>query len=214
MTIKKSLENRIRGWLPQEPYRISTRIKVDYENTHQPPIIMPNHNVSAAKVAGVGAILLIIVYGFLFSKTILHPVWGFQIVAWIIAGLALGIISAMMGTKNQLSRLLKDYKVYPNEKDLALQIVPIFLFVISGFLAIVFIPDSSINEFALSFYTLSVSLFVTRPVLFFAFERREKMRLMQSWWGGEIILIPKAPDNSVNGTKINTKNKLAGFHKR
>ena len=205
MTVKKTLQNRIRGWFPQEPYRISTRIKVDYENIHQPPTIMPNYNVSATKAAGVGAILWTIVYGFLFS-TILqferYPVTAFQIVAWIAVGSAIGIISAMMGTKNQLSRLLKDFKFYPNGKDIALQIVPMVVYVISGSFTIFFILGSNIyappsQGFAFSVYALSVFIFVTRPFLFFAFERRENMRLMQSWVGGEIILIPKAPKSNI-----------------
>ena len=66
--------------------------------------------------------------------------------AWITVGSAIGIISAMMGTRNQLSRLLKDYKVYPNGKDIALQIVPMIVYVISGFFASLFILGSNLHH--------------------------------------------------------------------
>jgi hypothetical protein len=65
MTAKKSLENRIRGWFPQEPTMFRTRLKVDYENKRQPPIIPPGYTLSSTRVAAIVAIFYIIIYGFL-----------------------------------------------------------------------------------------------------------------------------------------------------
>lgn len=114
---------------------ISTRLSVDYEKK-QPPLIIPSeYKVSATKLAGGLAIFWIIVYGFMFFNSFnlySHPVSAFQIVAWIIAGLAIGIISEAMFTKNQLSRLSKDYQFTTNGKDWVLLIVPMVLFFIFG----------------------------------------------------------------------------------
>jgi hypothetical protein len=54
-------------------------------------------------------------------------------VAWIAVGLAFGIISAMMITRNQLDRLLKDYQFFPNGKNMVLLIASMVLFFIFGF---------------------------------------------------------------------------------
>ncbi len=212
MTVKKTLQNRIRGWFPQEPYRISTRIKVDYENIHQPPIIMPNYKVSATKAAGLLAIFWIIIYGildgFVFSSSYnleKYPISVFQFLPWIVASIAVGVITSTIVTKNQLRRLSRDCHFYANGKDMVLLIIPIVIFLIFGFLVSLTISTASLNGvafpgflFLFSVYAWGVSLVAMRPVLFFAFERKENMRLMQSWWGMGIFLIPKPPESNVN----------------
>jgi hypothetical protein len=51
MTVKKSLENRIRGWFPQEPYLLSTQVKVNCEVNieikNPPPKISQDYTNSA-----------------------------------------------------------------------------------------------------------------------------------------------------------------------
>jgi hypothetical protein len=213
MTAKKSLENRIRGWFPQEPTMFGTRLKADYENTRYPPTIPSGYNVSATKTAGIFAIFWILLYMFQ-SFTFLNleriPISTLQVAAWIIAGLAVGTISSIMLTKNQLGRILKDYQFSTNGKDIVLLVVPAVLFFIFGFFVslsiygIMYSP--SLEGWLISIFAWGGSMFVTRYFLFFTFERKENMRLMRSWWGMEIFLIPRAPDSTVNGTKINTKN--------
>jgi len=41
-----------------------------------------------------------------------------------------------------------------------------------------------------------------------AFEKKENMRLMQSWWGPTIILLPKAPTSNVNRLEVATEQRL------
>ena len=197
MNVKKSLENRIRGWFPQEPYAISTRLKVNHENK-QPPLIIPlEYKVSTTKFLGGFAVFWIVFYGYIFFSSfnlINHPVSAFQMVAWIIAGLAIGVISDTVFTKNQLNRLSKDYQFTTNGKDWGLLIVPMVLFFIfSGFVS--WFLYSSLQLWVISVYSWAVSSQLTRVLLFAAFERKENMRTMQSWWGTRIFLVSKAPSN-------------------
>ena len=214
MTVKKTLQNRIQGWFPQEPYRISTRINLNYENKRQPPIIPPGYTLSSTRVAAIVAIFYIIIYGFLSLNNLNfeeYPISAFQVVAWIIFGVSVGAFSSIIFTQNQLGRLLKDYQFSTNGKDLVLLIVPLVLFSIFGFFVSLsfygIMLTAALHGWLISVYSYGVSMLIIRYVLFLAFEKRENMRLMQSWWGMEIFLIPRAPDSNVNGTKINTKNK-------
>jgi hypothetical protein len=213
--VKKTLQNRIQGWFPQETYRISTRINLNYENKRQPPIIPPGYTLNSTRVAAIVAIFYIIIYGFLSLNNLNfeeHPISVFQVVAWIIFGVSVGTFSSIIFTQNQLGRLLKDYKFSTNGKDLVLLIVPLVLFFIFGFFVSLsfygIMHTAALHGWLISVYTYGVSMLIIRYVLFLAFEKRENMRLMQSWWGMEIFLIPRAPDSNVNGTKIDTKNIL------
>lgn len=221
MNVKKSLENRIRGWLPKEPYLISTRVKVDCETKQQPPIIPSGYNLSATKVAGAFAIFWIILYGFT-SFTFLnlerYSISAFQIVAWIIAGLTVGAISGAIFTQNQLSRLSKDYQISTNGKDMVLLIVPTVLFFIFGFFVSWSIYGAMrlpiFQGFLISVYAWGISIEIIRYVLFFAFEKRENMRIMQSWFGFLFVLIPKAPNSNVNRSEKATKQETLSRKRR
>jgi hypothetical protein len=204
MTSKKTLENRIRGWFPKEPAMISKRFNV-YHESKQPPLMIPsNYKLSATKFAGAFAIYWIIFYGFIFYFVFFsfniysHPVSEFQIVTWIILGLTGGVISNAIVTKNQLSRLSKDYQFNTNGKDMVLLIVPMVLvFGFGGFVS--WFLYSSLQVWGILIYCWGVSFCLTRVLLFVALERKENMRLMQSWWGTNIFLVPKAPNNKENG---------------
>jgi hypothetical protein len=191
---------------------------VKYENTWQPPIIPPGYNISVTKASAIFAVFWIYLYGFMFSTSLnleTYPLSVFKIMGWIIFGLVSGIITSVMITQSQLGRLSRDYKFSPNGKDLVLIIAPIILFFILGFFVSFsfssFSPHAPVFQgFSISVYAWGVSIAAIRPVLFFAFERRENMRLMQSWFGSDgvgIILIPKAPDSNVDRTEINNKDK-------
>jgi hypothetical protein len=194
MNAKRSLQNRIRGWLPQEPFLTIKQVKVNSETKQPPPIIPAGYTLSATKVFGVFTIFWIIVYGLLFFNTpnlTRVPVSTFQAVAWIIAGLAVGTITGTILAKSQLRRLSKNYQFSTTGKDIVLIIVPIALFII-------FSSILSWSTILLSIYSLGVSFQITKWMLFFNFEKKENMRLMQSWWGTEIYLIPKAPQSKTN----------------
>ena len=193
MTTKKTL-SKIRGWFPQEPYFTFTRVKVDGEAKQPPPIIPQGYNLSATKFAGALAIFWIILYGYLFFTIInleRYPISIVQIAAWIVAGSALGTISCAIVTKNQLKRVSKDYQFSTNVKDMVLLIVPTVLFFTFGFIL-------SWSTILISVYAWGISIHITKCALFFNFEKRENLRLMQSWWGMEIYLVPKAPQSQLN----------------
>lgn len=198
MTVKKGLENRIRGWFPHDPTMISTGLKVTRESK-QPPLMIPSeYKVSATKFLGGLTIFWITFYGYFFFyafNIFWRPISVFQIVAWIIVGLVFGVISHMLYTKNQLSRLSKDYQFTMNGRDGVLLIVPMVLFFVFTGVANSFLYSSS-QVWLISVYTFAVSGLITRIILLAAFEKKENMRLMQSWWGSTIFLVPKAPNSN------------------
>ncbi len=219
MTLKKRLEHRIRGWFPKEPYIISARLNVEHEDKKPPQVIPPEYKVSATKVTGAFAIFWTIFYGYLFF-TILdlkrYPVSSFQIVPWIIAGTVVGVIIGSMFTKNQLGRLSREYQFSINGKDMVLLIVPLVLFFVFGFsvgLSYSFTSMSItvMHGFLISFLSLGISLQIIRYVLFVAFEKKENMRIVQSWFGYGFLLIPKAPNSNVNHSETTAKQELSSL---
>jgi hypothetical protein len=216
MTDKKKRILDIRGWFPQEPLTISTRLKVNNENRQPPLIIPPEYKISATKVAGATAIFWIILYSstfFTFLNIERYPIPGFQAAAWITAGLAVGTISCAAFTKNQLSRLSRNYRFSTDTKDVVLLIVPAVLFFMFGFFISWSISDvarhlPSLQGLLFSFYAWGVSFEITRVVLFASFEKRENMRIVQSWFGGEFLLIPKAPSSNVNRSETTANREL------
>jgi hypothetical protein len=202
MNVKKSLENLIRGWFPKEPTMITKSLQVNNEYKQPPQIIPPQYNASATKIAGGFAIFWILFLGLELVMSFnleFHAIPPFQIMAWILSGLTIGIISNTTLTKNQLSRLSNDYQFTPNKKDQLILIIPIVSFSILGGFVNWFLY-SSLQVFLISMLSYGVSFFLIRTLLFAAFERKQNMRLMQSWGGGgaTIFLVPKAPNNNAN----------------
>jgi hypothetical protein len=201
MNVRRSLESRIRGWLPKEPIMISMRLQVNQEKGRPPLTIPSEYKLSATKSWGAFAVFWAILYGFLFSYFLnfkWYPTSAIQVVAWIIAGSAIGVITCAIFTKNQLRQLLMDYQFFPDGKDLVLFFIPQLLFFIFGiFVSFLFASSMSVSGLQgllISVCTLEISLALTRFILLVGFEKKENMRLMQSYWGPGIYLIPKAPE--------------------
>ena len=168
-------------------------------------IIPPEYNISATKVTGEIAFFWIIFYSlltfFFLNLKIYNPYSGFQVVAWIFVGSAIGAISGMMYTKNQLRRLSKDHLIYPNGKDIILFIVPILILVLPSFFISWFVYGALIRGLALlglliSVFAFGISEQVVKYLLFHVYEKKENMRLMQSLFESGIVVIPKAPNRS------------------
>jgi hypothetical protein len=201
MNEKRYLEAAIRGWFPQEPYAIRTGVKVESETKSQQPAAIPTgYDLSATKIAGLtalfwgtlGSLLMI----FLFSLERDVPL-AFQS-AWIIAGIAVGLVSGTIVIKNQTRRLSKDCQLNSNKKDLIILIVPLFLIFIFG--ECVSINFIELRSLALlgdlsAVLAFAIIVQVIRYGLFAAYEKRERVCLMQKV-GGRIIVISKAANSA------------------
>ena len=206
MDIKKTLESRIRGWFPKDPSLLSTQVKADCgldKEIRLPPLmISQDYTISATNTARNIAILWIFMYGF--SSLLwfnIEPVNITLLVVWIIVGVAVGIFSGKKYTQNQLRRLSKEVQIYPNKKDMIFAVVPLLLVLPFGFLVSWFLFDALVRQSSLlgvvvSVYVFSVSQQVTRFAIFRGFERKQDMRIMTSWFGGGIAVIPKPPNNN------------------
>ena len=186
------------GWFPQEPCQIIVGAKEDNENEHYPLVIPSGYNLSTTLIAGLTAVFWailgsILIISFLsFERNVSFP---FQ-VTWIIAGLAVGIISGMVGTKNQLGKLSKDRQLNTNKKDLIMLIFPLFLlFMIGQFISINYVGlrTSALLGDLCAVFAFAVIVQVIRYGIFSAFEKKEKVCFLQSSFRGRIIVISKTP---------------------
>lgn len=206
--MKRDLENRIRGWFPKEPYSIVVRhVKVDTEPKQPPLVIPPWSNQSATASAAMTAIMWIIIS----SMAILTISIDFDYaspliqVAFLLAGLAVGAAYGVLSTKKIVAILSRKHQYNYTGKTLVLAIV--LVVAIFGFFAVLpsiigYSPISGalIRGFWLSFYSFAGSMLMARYVGFFAFEKRQNMRLLQS--SMSIFVIPKAPDSGVSCSEV------------
>ncbi len=194
MRAKETLQNRIRGWFPQEPCRTSRYCKVEFEAKNPPLMIRSDFTLSATKFAGALTIFYIIFYGFIdfsFPGLEWYSISAFQVIAWIIVGVAIGIVSMVVYTRKELCRLSRDYQTGVNWKGLILVLlVPGLVFTFGGW----YIFGSSLVG-TISVYVWGVSISLTRYGLLYFYEKTENMRIMTSWFGGGFAVIPKAPNS-------------------
>jgi Na+-driven multidrug efflux pump len=206
MTLKKSLENRIRGWFPHESTLISARLMVNHEYKQPPPKIQIDYRESATSAVKTTVFSGIILYGLVISLLFftLQSYNGLILASWIIIGSAVGIISGKAYTQNQLLRISREYQIKLNSKDFILSIVPLFAILLPGFFVDLFLLKELLQsaEFGLilGVFAFSISLQITRCALFRAYEKRENMRLMQSYNGWGIAIIPKPPNSNYSGS--------------
>jgi hypothetical protein len=211
MTAKKTLENRIRGWFPQEPYRINTKVnsELGFERNKSPLTIPLGYNLSATKVAGAQAVFLTLILAFCISSEILSIVRGYTAfnffnVLWLICGSIIGTILGLIITRNQLNLLSREYKLIQiNKKEIILFIIPaVIYFTVTGFFFLALQNLLWWGNYAI--FCWGAPLFLIRYFLFVAYERRENLCLVQSWWNSGIYVIPKPPCNNSNISETRT----------
>jgi hypothetical protein len=199
----KRLLSKIRGWFPTEPYSLSKGVKEDSKTKTQPIAIPPGYDLSATLIAGLTTVFyailgsLLIISFFSLERSITFAF----LVAWIIAGLTIGAISGTVETRNQLKRLSKGHPLKTSKEDLIILIIPLFLlFIVGQYLSINYIGLRSLALLSdlSAVFAFAVIVQVIRYGLFLAYEKREKVCLMQSSLRGRIIAIPKAPNGNEN----------------
>jgi hypothetical protein len=113
--VKRTLENRIRGWFPHEPLLISGNCRVKYE-VKNPPLMIPEYTTSLTTNTAKFVLLWGIAYGVLFfgifGNSFFYDISVFQVAASIIFGLTLGVILANIIIRRTLTRLLVNYKAF------------------------------------------------------------------------------------------------------
>ncbi|MCW4025503.1 MAG: hypothetical protein NWF01_10800 [Candidatus Bathyarchaeota archaeon] len=200
MTAKRSLENRLRGWMPKESFSICTPANISAEPSQQPVVIPSGVTLNAITVAGVSAVVYIALATVFIGKFGPTQIHIMPEIAWIIVGVAVGILSNYMFTQSQLCRLSRSYRIEgPNKKELLLLIAPLLTIWASSFLfnSSFFNATQALNLSLLSAYMALVPHMPIRFWMFHSYEKKENMRLMQDWIQIGTIAIPKPPNPEV-----------------
>lgn len=204
MNMKRSLENRIRGWTPQEQFKFRT-VTLDMESKRCPVSIPPKYNRRATKTAGV-TIISFIFYSIILSIPFVnYTASALQVVVWVTAGAVIGIVWGWLVLGNQLHRLARGYQVHLPRKEYitilsTVVLVAVFAFLASwlfsgpssGILSILFGPLVLILVFAVSMHTV-------KYFKFRAFEKRHNMLLLEDWAETGMVAVPKPPQNKQYG---------------
>jgi hypothetical protein len=219
MKNRNNLQERIRGWFPQEPilkktFQVqSVRVKADSEPKQSPLVISPWSNTNAKKVVGGSIVLWIIYSSIFFSMTFTLDSFSSPAlqVSCVLVGLAVGAISGFFVTRKEVRNLSRNHQILPNTRNAILLIIFAVVILVIIFAILLFTEWSSAflgivaNGFILSVYPAILSMFTVRYFAYSAFEKRENMRLVQSWTGGGIFVIPKAPDTISSRSEFATQ---------
>lgn len=199
MTFKKSLENRIRGWFPEEPQlpnRAPSKINFQINQQPQPPT---NHyrvdTASATKFMGFQTIIWTL-FSFLFIVQInaQNHIQLTSQINWIIAGLTVGSILSAIVTQKQLKHLAKYNELRVTKATILISVgVAIILIGIFTGLGSPNLPASALYAYMTSVFASGPTFSVTRFVLFTRFESKTQMRVLQHWvFGNGFFVVPKS----------------------
>jgi hypothetical protein len=201
MNVKRSLENRFRGWFPQEPYLFSRGCRVDAEVKNPPLMIPQDYNLRATRdFVSMGKIWVIIFAGYLLFFFFSEGFSVLDIFAWSVAGAAIGFLSGTVSTKRELCRISKEYYTTSiNGKDLLLlNIAPFIAFMgLEAAVEIWIIPGSSLYGSLFSLFAWVVSLQAAEYRLLRSYEKKENMLIMSKVGGGRAV-VPKPPKQKMS----------------
>ena len=116
---------------------------------------------------------------------------------WVIVGVVSGVGVCWMLTGLQLGPLLREYHYGITGKDLLLNLLTVTCLIAFGILACwaIYGFRAMLMPLLFLFYSLGVSFVVSRIFFFASFERKQDMRIVQSWLEPELFLIPKPPNS-------------------
>jgi MFS family permease len=189
MNVKKSLENRIRGWLPQEanvskgPTKMDLRIKGPFNNSNQ----LGKGNVRTIKAIALFSSIFIM---FTVTAMLLFAMVGIVFIAVaILFGLGFGLFSGVLVTPRILKRTENHQDSWGWKEFLCLMPATIF-FVLT-------LPDSIFAGFYVG--SLAITFLLTQFILFLLYERKNKVVIIQKGWTGNVnSIVPQTnPSNPV-----------------
>ncbi len=183
MNVKKSLENRIRGWLPKEPNIPKVPNKIDLR-INQRPLITTQRVIgkSATRPLRIHAIFWAI-FGplFIIQFNVQSHIFLPSQITWIIAGLTFGSIVSALFTRRQLERLGKNNEVRMTIADI-LFLVGTFVIFVGILIGVLFnnLPAWIQSGFMSSVFAGGSAIIVARYILFWRCEKKNKMYILQN----------------------------------
>ena len=196
MNVKKSLENRIRGWLPKEakPHAASTNLDFRINSPFNNPKYLGKGNIRTIQAIILQSSIMIT---FLVTAMVLFAMVGIYFLAlalWF--GFVFGLVSGVLITPRIIKRTEHNQDSWGWKEFLIL--IPAAIF----FLLIMY---SSV--FA-GFYAggLAITFWLTQLIILVKYERKNKVFIIQSGWIGTIysIVPQEVPSYPVQRNSENT----------
>jgi hypothetical protein len=211
MNVKKSLESRIRGWLPKEPNGPKVPARIDFRIS-QRSLITNQLGVGTRSTRFLrnGAIFMVIFGSLLIIQCNAqsHIALTSQIV-WIIAGLTGGSILGALFTKRQLRRLAKYNEVKVGMTLANILFLAGTLIIFTGILIGVLssnLPMLIRIGFLSSVFAGGSPFIGVRYVLFVRWEKKNKMYILQN--RSRFFAVPQSGTNGTVNGGVSSENGL------
>lgn len=201
MISKKEIQNRIRGWFPQEPRLPKAPVKTDFQ-TNPPPLLnakpappqMGPGTLRATRFLGFQALIWIIL-SFLFVIQLRgeNQISLTSQIIWITAGLIVGLTVSAIFTQRQIGYFEKNSQ-FPTPKA-----GPLFATIVGAVIIIMVVVYGSFffnlqaigAGFLSSIAVMTPTAFAARYLLFSRYERKKEIYIIQYWWQAGIFALPK-----------------------
>ena len=187
MNVKKSLENRIRGWFPQEPKLRKSRAKFDFRIKPQPtvPSQMGKGTVRTAKIIGIVNVISFIIFILLLSQFNIESGWK---IVGLISGFVFGLIGGVW-VAPRITKRTENHKESLGWKEYLGVTVPAVIFVL-------LVNQVSSYFSMIASFTLWTTFWLVQMVLFLSYEKKKKVFILQDGWLGVVYsLVPQASKN-------------------
>jgi hypothetical protein len=213
MNVKKTLQNRIKGWFPQQPKLPKAPARVNFgveAPPPPPPPTLPQPIPAAEPMTGFDGVLaagwtfvgVVTVIGAVKTGSQLNIPLTSQAI-WVIVGVAVGAISGAKATKIYLNRLATGNKVR-SKKQIIVQaaVVGFPLFLLAVFSALISNVLYGYDPLRLGWgFCFNLSCFPALAALFgigwflqFSYERKNNVQIVlfrTSTFKGRYALVPK-----------------------
>ncbi|MGA2680763.1 MAG: hypothetical protein ABSF44_03065 [Candidatus Bathyarchaeia archaeon] len=201
MNVKKSLENRIRGWLPKET-NLPRQPTPSSQKTVNNQTLIPPQTGNLPTKTGSRVSLLYALCGFIWSflaflqilRSLAYPFFSpWQLTLSVVGvGCILGVVFGGAVARWQLGTLTKKGEIKPMPKISVLLIFTGSILTLSGVL-LYFLPEMSLQNPPMLFIDSVESMLPASWFTIFAFfsswERKSKRTILSDWWGGLYVVL-------------------------
>jgi len=208
MTLKKSLENRIRGWLPKEPSWPKQPMQSPQRTAPQQPMFQTqNRNLETR--TGMRIVPLYGLLGFFWTLlAVLNTLRGFAypyFFPWqltllvVIVGCVLGVAIGAAAARFQIGNLTKkgEIRLRTQIPLLLVLIGSTFIILSIGFYFLPQISPQNQEQLLISLHWIVPALCFTIVTFFSSWERKYKRTILSGIWGG-IYVSPKLDASMVS----------------
>lgn len=176
--VEKSLQQRIRGWFPQEPQFTNAAPSGKVSQAHPPIEQYLRTSSSLTKNTSYFAVCFVIsgCLGFFIAQFFGNYVYGIGDLFWILAGITVGLLTGLWSAQGQLKQLAQTNQVPIHGKHFKYEIVAMTLF---GLVVFIGFQIHAMQTVFSPFSLMVAASYSSKYLIFMGYEKIRKVIIRQ-----------------------------------